>query len=76
MSLAAFLSTYRNLLFDYVAVFRNIGALNAFLHEVQESIDGRPPHYEMKGSAIAQEAWQVMGGQGDVTTTKLQEMKR
>lgn len=76
MSLAAFMSTYRNLLFDYVAAFRNIGALNAFLHDVQESIDGRPPHYEMKGSAIAQETWRILGLEGDVTTAKLKGMER
>lgn len=74
MNRQAFLTAYRAMLFEYADWAKDLGALNTYLDKVQDSLDGKPPHYELRGSAIAQETWRRLWQEGDVSNEKLRAL--
>ena len=66
MNQAAFLTAYESMLRMY-ATF----PVYPYLQQVKDSIAGKPPHYELAGSPIAQATWRNLWQEGEVTTDKV-----
>lgn len=68
VSRTQFLNAYEAMLRMYAP---NLCWPSDYLDNVRDSIDGKPPYYELRGSNIAQHTWNNLGNEGEVTTAKV-----
>ena len=59
------------MLFEHAPWAKDIGALDAYIAKLAESIEGRAPHYEIAGSVIAQATWERLWQEGEVSNARL-----
>lgn len=71
MTLQAFITAYRAMLFQYAPWAKDIGDLNRYLEKVTDSINGFPPHYDLTDSPIAVETWRRLNIEAPLTMEKL-----
>lgn len=71
MNRQAFFTAYRAMLFQYAPWAKDLGALESYMRKLADSIEGRAPHYEIAGSVIAQETWERLGQEGEVSNAAL-----
>ena len=71
MNRQAFLTAYEAMLRVYAP---NLCWPCDFLDKVRDSIDDKPPYYELRGCPIAQQTWVNLWQEGDVTTAKVRSL--